>query len=273
MIGDPSAEVSGFAPAGFGFDRLLASGPFFRVALVTRGDLRFVCKRPAPRFAEEHEALRALDDEHEALVRLERARVAAPRSIARERDARGAYLVSTYVSGVALATTSLDSAPSSEDAAARLVQSAFGALADVHQAGVVHGDPSPANVLLQGDSAILIDFGLARFSDAAGELRPREVRGTVDYLAPEVARGETNATFASDVFALAATLNRVFTGKPPRPTAPSFAAALIVAAESPPDPSALESRVPGLGEALATRPTSRPSAREIARLPGRAPSW
>lgn len=262
------SEVSGFAPTGFGFERLLASGPFFRVALVTRGDLHFVCKRPSPRFAEEQAALAALDAENEALVRLERARASAPRVRGRSRDAEGEYLVTSFVSGVPLAELS----PAERTPPGPLATRVFEALADVHEAGVVHGDPSPDNVIVHGKKAVFVDFGLARLADRDEPERPREVRGTVDYVAPEVARGETHATFASDVFSLAAVLHRVLTGSPPRGVAPSFAAALVMAAERVPDTSVLDRHVPGLGAALAMRPEERPEARTLARLAGRRPS-
>lgn len=264
------SEVSGFAPTGFGFERLLASGPFFRVALVTRGDLRFVCKRPSPRFAEEQVALDALDAELGALTQLDRAGAAAPRVHARSRDAEGEYLVTSFVSGVPLSELSPAAMPPPGTLARRL----FEALADVHEAGVVHGDPSPDNVMIHAEKAVLVDFGLARLADRDDPERPREVRGTVDYVAPEVARGETHATFASDVFSLAAVLHRVLTGSSPRGrgVAPSFAAALVIAAERVPDTSVLDHHVPGLGAALAMRPEARPDARTLARFAGRRPS-
>jgi len=88
----------------------------------------------------------------------------------------------------------------------------------VHAAGVVHKDINPANVLLDGDEPVLIDFEL---STTAAEERPgfthqNRVVGTLAYLAPEQT-GRTGRAVdrRSDLYALGATLFEMVTGRPP----------------------------------------------------------
>lgn len=93
-------------------------------------------------------------------------------------------------------------------------------LATAHAAGIVHRDIKPANILLAttGPAAgtyKLTDFGLARSPDRQHTLTASgSLLGTLTYLAPEVALGD-EATAASDLYSLGATLHEMLTGRPP----------------------------------------------------------
>lgn len=99
------------------------------------------------------------------------------------------------------------------------------AMAFAHDEGVVHGDLKPENVLLDGEGrAKVADLGLSRaarrsllMAGVEGSLATDDashVRGTHDYLAPEVRRGGA-ITRASDVFALGVTLYELLVGTRP----------------------------------------------------------
>jgi len=87
-----------------------------------------------------------------------------------------------------------------------------------HAAGVIHADVSPSNVLIEGETAKLVDFGLAQTLDdpsrlAAGQTSEM-VFGTPAYIAPEIIRG-LNAEPASDQYSLGAVLFEMLAGEPP----------------------------------------------------------
>src|SRR5579875_1282777 len=98
---------------------------------------------------------------------------------------------------------------------ARIGAEVASALAAAHEAGIVHRDVKPGNVLIDdAGAAKLTDFGI---SHALGDVTLTStgmVTGTPAYLAPEAARGEP-AGFPADVFALGATLTTALEGTPP----------------------------------------------------------
>ncbi len=202
-----------------------------------------VCKRLPSRMVNEKEANDALGREARALQALDGR--GAPRWIADGKDERGPYLVMERVPFASLVQRIGHADLAFHD---RVVRSAFSSLDVVHRArdargplAMVHADLSPSNVLVSdsGDDTRLIDLGLASWRDA-----PRDpggaFRGTLLYVAPEVARGETFDERA-DTFALAASLAHVANGAPLR-TGTSSAALLSEAAEKTIDPSPLEGR-------------------------------
>ncbi|MCO8271800.1 serine/threonine protein kinase [Actinoplanes sp. TRM 88003] len=85
----------------------------------------------------------------------------------------------------------------------------------VHQAGLLHRDLKPQNLILGQQGPVLIDFGLATLTereDGDGHTQTGMVVGTPAYMAPEQARGEKDLTRAVDVYALGATLVYALTG-------------------------------------------------------------
>ena len=88
------------------------------------------------------------------------------------------------------------------------------ALADIHAAGVVHRDLTPANVLLGPDGPRVVDFGIAWFDDTTTLTRTGMVLGTPAWMAPEQL-GDDRTTPASDVWAWGAVLVFAAAGHPP----------------------------------------------------------
>jgi serine/threonine protein kinase len=89
-----------------------------------------------------------------------------------------------------------------------LVAAACDGVAHLHEAGFVHGDVCPGNLMVEtaGDRVVLIDLGVARAIGEAGA-----VRGTHAYMAPEQVKGQA-WTRATDVFALGVVLWELIAG-------------------------------------------------------------
>ncbi|MDP8908336.1 MAG: serine/threonine protein kinase, partial [Chloroflexota bacterium] len=100
-----------------------------------------------------------------------------------------------------------------------LLRQVAGALDAAHEAGLVHRDVKPRNVLVDpSDHAYLADFGLTRVGGESGVTASGELVGTVAYLAPEVIAGEP-ASPASDRYAFAAMVFECLAGEPVFPRA------------------------------------------------------
>ncbi|GAA3551272.1 serine/threonine-protein kinase [Nocardioides daeguensis] len=95
-------------------------------------------------------------------------------------------------------------------------------LAAVHAADVLHRDVKPGNVLMEGRTPILIDFGLARVADDVRLTQTGWLLGTPGYLAPEILYGD-EATPAADVHAWAATVAYAASGRAPYGRGPAMA--------------------------------------------------
>ena len=160
-------------------------------------------------------------------------------------------------------------------------------LASVHDVGVLHRDVKPSNVLMEGRTPILIDFGLARVADDPKLTHTGWLLGTPGYLAPEILYGD-DATAASDVHSWAATVAYAGTGRAPfgrgpvdgdhgpgparrarpRPGCPTTCAACSTAALDPDPgrrPDARRDLVPGCarrppGSSACCRPAAAPAA-------------
>jgi serine/threonine protein kinase len=174
-------------------------------------------------------------------------------------DGMWRYVVSEFIDGPSLQERIGTGGPLAEGELLRLAVGTATALTAIHGAGVVHRDFKPANVLLGPDGARVVDFGIARLTDAA--TITSGVIGTPSYMAPEQLAGE-HPTSAVDIFAWAVTLVYAATGRTAfgADTVPAVMHRIL---NSEPDLTGVPpSLLPLLRQCLAKDPLRRPTARD-----------
>jgi len=126
------------------------------------------------------------------------------------------YLAMRYVSGRSLQALIRDGGPLSPTETLRIAEQVGGALDAAHDAGLVHRDVKPANILIAepGDHAYLCDFGLAKRAGSQGLTQAGSFLGSVDYCAPEQVDGRT-LDGRADVYSLGCVLFYCLAGRPP----------------------------------------------------------
>ena len=211
-----------------------------------------------------HEGLGGDDDFAARFVREARAaaRLSSPHVVAvfdQGSDDGAVFLVMEYVPGSTLRDHIRDNAPLPPQRALLLLEQVLTALAAAHQAGLVHRDVKPENVLIATDGRIKVaDFGLARAisSTTAATATGGLLIGTVSYLAPELVLNQ-GADARCDIYACGVLLYEMLTGRKPHEGESPIQVAYKHVHEDVPPPSALMPTTPPYVDALVARATAR----------------
>jgi serine/threonine protein kinase len=147
------------------------------------------------------------------------------------------WLVMEYVESETLAQLVQRRGPLPLDEVAAVAAQAATALAAAHEAGIVHRDVKPSNLLVSPTGHVkLSDFGIARAEADQALTQTGLVVGSPGYLAPEIATGGV-ATSVSDMWSLGATIFHAVEGHPPYDTSGNLIAAMYrIVNEQPPEP-------------------------------------
>jgi hypothetical protein len=171
----------------------------------------------------------------------------------------GAYLVMARVDGQPLDRRIAERGSLSPTETMSVVSQAARALAAAHEAGIVHRDVKPGNLIIEPDgTVVLVDFGVARSAHSVTLTGAKEVVGTALYIAPEQVSKQTTGPSA-DVYALGAVAYHCLAGKPPFLGDNPLAVALQHMSENPPP---LPASVPEpVRDLIATAMEKDPAAR------------
>ena len=183
------------------------------------------------------------------------------------------YVAMELVEGTTLRALAKDGV--TVDKAVEVVRQVAEALAVAHAARIIHRDIKPENVMIRADGYVkVLDFGLARLDRdavAAGVTTSGTeagvILGTIGYMAPEQARGQTVGD-AADVFATGIVLYELVTGQHPFQATSPLATLHALMSEVPPPPSAHNPELPRpldqlILETLQKDPQLRPTALEL----------
>ena len=140
----------------------------------------------------------------------------------REMDSRH-FMATEFIEGETLFAR-LNAGPMKTSDALEVAVQVTAALCAAHQAGIVHRDIKPGNIMLRTDGIVkVLDFGLATLIDQKGDdleaatlvkTKPGIIMGSAHYMSPEQARGE-NMDARTDIFSLGVVLYQMVTGRVP----------------------------------------------------------
>ncbi|MEX3100106.1 serine/threonine-protein kinase [Streptomyces sp. ST1015] len=174
------------------------------------------------------------------------------------------WLATAYVAGPSLAEAVGKHGPLPVSSVLLLLAGVAEALSAIHGAEVVHRDLKPSNVLLAADGPRVIDFGIARASDATSLTSTGVSPGTPAFMSPEQAAGK-RVTPASDIFSLGQIGVFAATGRGAYGDGSAHALLYRIVHETP-DLTGLPTELAFIARCLAKDPAERPTPAEVIAL-------
>ena len=221
----------------------------------TRLDRTVALKIAHPELANDGDFVRRFIDEARSVARLSSPNVVAVYDQGSDGDIL--FLAMEYVPGRTLRALLTERGRLSPRESLDLIEGVLTGLAAAHQAGIVHRDVKPENVLITASHAVKVaDFGLARAAARASRTKTGMIIGTAAYLAPEqVSHGASDAR--TDVYATGVMLFELLTGVQPHRGESALEVAHKHVDNAVPAPSSVTPGLPPALDALVALATSR----------------
>jgi serine/threonine-protein kinase len=173
------------------------------------------------------------------------------------------YLAAQFIEGMALDQKLEQEGRLDLATTVRICAQVAAGLQALWEAGMVHRDVKPANILLEkSGKAYITDFGLAKDSAGTVLTRPGQPLGSMDYMPPEQIRGEP-VTGAADIYSLGCVVFECLHGRPPFADREGMRVLWAHLQDEPPDPFSERADIPpgftqALTAALRKEPGERP---------------
>ena len=126
------------------------------------------------------------------------------------------FIVMEYIDGITLKEyMEYRAQPLTYKETLHFITQVLAALQHAHEKGIVHRDIKPQNIMLLADSTIkVMDFGIARFSRSENQTMTDKAIGSVHYISPEQAKGDTTDAKA-DIYSVGVMMYEMLSGKLP----------------------------------------------------------
>ena len=261
-------EMSAEMACRYRFDEMIAAGGFgevWRGTDVTLGRTVAI-KLLRPACAQDPATLARFRAEARNAAALCHPHIAAIHDFCEPAPPASPFLVMEYVAGPSLAALLADGPIGAAPAMRVLAEAALG-LAAAHQAGLVHRDIKPGNLLLDRDGRVKItDFGISHAAGTAPLTATGVLMGTPAYMAPERIAGARGST-ASDIYSLGVVAYHAVTGTVPFSGEPLDVAVASRERPLPPLPESVPHQVAAFIMRLTAKdPAARPEyALDVAR--------